>query len=83
MKIHRKVPHIEENHDEGTYNLVRNNKSSLYTGFVIYKIRYIRDSLYGGNLYGVRQNPRWPDIFLLYRKISYSQVSYYQDSTVG
>ena len=50
--------------------------------FVITRVRYIRDSLYGGNLYGVRQNPRGPDIFLLYRKISYSRVSYYRDSTV-
>ena len=47
--------------------------------FVITRVRYIRDSLYGGNLYGVRQNPRGPDIFLLYRKISYRRVSYYRD----
>ena len=51
--------------------------------FVITRVRYIRDSLYGGNLYGVRQNPRGPDIFLLYRKTSYRRVSYYRDSTVG
>ena len=51
--------------------------------FVITRVRYIRDSLYGGNLYGVRQNPRGPYIFLLYRKISYRRVSYYRDSTVG
>ena len=41
--IHRKVRHIEENHDEGTYNLVRNNESSLYTGFVIRR-EFVRDS---------------------------------------
>ena len=51
--------------------------------FVITRVRYIRDPLYGGNLYGVRQNPRRPDIFLLYHKISYRRVSYYRDSTVG
>ena len=48
--------------------------------FVILRVRYIRDSLYGGNLSGVRQNPRWPDIFLLYHEISYSWVSYYRIS---
>ena len=26
--------------------------------FVIMRVRYIRDSLYGGNLCGIRQNPR-------------------------
>ena len=35
MKIYRKVRHIKENHDEGTYNLVFNKESLFYTGFVI------------------------------------------------
>ena len=48
---------------------------------VITRVRYIRDSLYGGNLCGIRQNPRG-HIILLYRKISNSRVSYYRDSTV-
>ena len=34
---------------------------------VLTRVRYIWDSLYGGNLCGIRQNPRGPDIFLLYR----------------
>ena len=72
MKIHRKVRHIEENHDEGTYNSVRNNESSLYMGFVIQR-EFVRDSA----------KSKGPDIFLLYRKISNSRVSYYRDSTVG
>ena len=71
MKIYRKVRHIEENHDEGTYNSVPNNESSSYTGFVI-PGRFVRDSA----------ESKGPDIFLLYRKISYSLVSYYQDFTV-
>ena len=49
--------------------------------FVITRVRCIRDSLYGGNLCGIRQNPRG-HIILLYRKISNSRVSYYRDSTV-
>ena len=71
MKIHRKVRHIEENHDEGTYNSVRNNESSLYTGPVIRR-EFVRGSA----------KSKGPDIFLFYRKISYSRVSYYLVSAV-
>ena len=56
MKIRRKVRHIEENHDEVTYNSVRNNESSLYTGFVIRR-EFVRGSA----------KSKGPDIFLLYR----------------
>ena len=71
MKIHRKVRHTEENQDEDSYNSVCNNESLLYTGFVIRR-EFVRGSA----------KSKGPDIFLLYRKISYSRVSYYQDSTV-
>ena len=47
LKIHRKVRHIVENHDEG--HTIQ---------FVITRVGYIRDSLYRGNLCGIRQNPR-------------------------
>ena len=59
MKIYRKVHNIEENHDEGKYNSVRNNESSLYTGFVI-PSEFIRGSA----------ESKGPDIFLLYWKVS-------------
>ena len=60
IQIYRKVCCIEENHDEATYNLVCNNKSSLYTGFVI-PWEFVRGSA----------ESKGPDIFLLYRKISF------------
>ena len=55
--------------------------------FVITRVRYIRDSLYTGLV--IRREfvrgsakSKGPDIFLLYRKISNSRVSYYRDSTL-
>ena len=56
MKIHRKVCHTEENHDEDSYNSVCNNESSLYTGFFIRR-EFVRGSA----------KSKGPDIFLLYR----------------
>ena len=50
--------------------------------FVITRVCYIRDLLYGGNFVRGSAKSKVPDIFLLYRKISYSRVSYYRDSTV-
>ena len=50
-----------------TYNSVRNNESSLYTGFVIYGTRYTEGICAGfGKIQGA----------------NYSRVSYYRDSTV-
>ena len=49
MKIHRKVRHIEEKHDEGTYNSVRNNESSLYTGDSLYTGFVIRREFVRGS----------------------------------
>ena len=55
--------------------------------FVITRVHYIQDSLCTG--FAIRREFvrglakfKGPDIFLLYRKISYSRVSYYRDSTV-
>ena len=63
VKIYRKVFHIEENHDEGTNTSVPNNESLLYIGFVI-KREFV----------GGLAESKAPDIFLLYRKILYSQI---------